>query len=290
MSILSKKKKKLATVSGKDKLGKIKKKNKLEVSSSKTKKKKRKKLKEQEADLLKKKKKKVVVIDEDDLEPDDDDEDPAEVLDTEEGVDESDSDDEVAEQEPTNDLSAVDPGPEIEEVECGFNCGSCTKFVKLDDAIRKDPEWITTQISKKSRSRCPFLFPEEMEVPDSKSVSDLVVRADSKACDHFAFNEDRASEHLTVALDVIRAKLTKDEIDIVSHSVDRIRGLKSEESKYGYQLGEQMRLQFGEHVIKCEVVEFQRKKGAEVIVRPLSKVKGVPNRLQISARKAVAVS
>jgi len=288
MSLISKKKKKLATVSGKDKLGKIKKKNKLEVSSSKTKKKKRKKLKEQEEELLKKgkKKKKVVVIDEDDLDSDEDD--PAEVLDTEEDSEES--EDDADEQEPTNDLSAVDPGPEIEEVECGFNCGSCTKFVKLDDPIRKDPEWITTQISRKSRSRCPFLFPEEMEVPDAKSVSDLVVRADSKACDHFAFNEDRASEHLTIALDVIRAKLNKDEIDIVSHSVDRIRGLKSEENKYGYQLGEQMRLQYGEHVLKCEVVEFQRKKGAEVIVRPLAKVKGVPNRLQISARRAVAVS
>jgi hypothetical protein len=290
MSLISKKKKKLATVSGKDKLGKIKKKNKLEVSSSKTKKKKRKKLKEQEEELLKKgkKKKKVVVIDEDDLDSDEDD--PAEVLDTEEDSEGSESEDDADEQEPTNDLSAVDPGPEIEEVECGFNCGSCTKFVKLDDPIRKDPEWITTQISRKSRSRCPFLFPEEMEVPDAKSVSDLVVRADSKACDHFAFNEDRASEHLTIALDVIRAKLNKDEIDIVSHSVDRIRGLKSEENKYGYQLGEQMRLQYGEHVLKCEVVEFQRKKGAEVIVRPLAKVKGVPNRLQISARRAVAVS
>lgn len=292
-----KKKKKLHAESGKDKLGKVKSKNKLSPSSSKLKKKKKKKRVEQEEVIAKKKKSVVLaapVYDEDDIGEEDDDiahvdDEGDEDIDSDSAVDADDEDDEV----PVHDLGKVDPGPELSEVACGFNCGSCMKFVKIDDPIRKDSEWLTSNLEKKSKLRCPFLFPDEIDVPENKSIHDFVMRADSKACDHFNFNEDRATENLTAVLNIVRAKLDRDEIDVVSHLVDRVRGMKADEDKYGYQLGEQMRIRYktkdGEVTVKCEVIEFQRKKGAEVVVRPMSKVKGVPSRLAISARRAVVV-
>lgn len=294
-----KKKKKPHAVSGKDKLGKVSSKNKLSPSSSKLKKKKKKKRVEQE-EVIAKKKKSVVLpkskYDDDDIGEEDDDivqvDDIDDSDDTEEGDDESSVD--VEDETPVHDLGKVDPGPEVSEVACGFNCGSCNKFVKLDDPIRKDPEWLSSNLEKRSKLRCPFLFPDEIEVPENKSIHDFVMRADSKACDHFHFNEDRATENLTTVLNIVRAKLDRDEIDVVSHLVDRVRGMKADEDKHGYQLGEQMRIRYktlgGDEVtVRCEVIEFQRKKGAEVIVRPLSKIKGVPSRLAISARRAIVV-
>lgn len=291
-----KKKKKTREESTKSKLGKVNSKNKLEVASSKVKKKKKKKRSDQE-EVLEKKLKKAPVsgyADEDDIGDDDpsEDEDIVSVeTEEDEGASAVDTDNDGEEDEV--DLAGIDAGPDVSEVPCGFNCASCTKFVKLDDPIRQDPEWLTEQVSKRAKSRCPYLFPDEIEVPENKNLNDFIVRADSRACDHIHFNEDRAPAHLTTLLKIIRTETAREELDLVAHLVDRIRGLKSEEDKHGYVLGEQMRVRYktkdGEQNIKCEVIEFQRKKGSEVIVRPMVKIKGVPSRLAVPARRAVVV-
>ena len=280
-----KKNKKAKMSSAKEKIAKGKVKAKLSSASSSVKKKKKKKIHEEEEIISKKRKKiapvEVEEVEEDDIDDEDEDfrrvrsvsdsEDDAEDAEDEETSDEDDSDD--SEPEPIHDLSVVDPGPDLNEVSCGYNCGSCTKFVKLDDPIRNDPAWITTQMERKARSRCPFLFPDEIDIAENKSINDYVVCADTKACDQFHFNEDRGSEELAQALNIVR-KLQRDEIDVVSYLVERIRSLKLDEDKYGYKLGERMELRVkvkeGEAMVKCEVVDFQRKKGEEVIVRVMN--------------------
>ena len=39
----------------------------------------------------------------------------------------------------------------------------------------------------------------------------------------------------------------------------------------------------------CEVIDYQRKKGAEVIVRPITNDPGVPRRVAIAARRVVSI-
>lgn len=219
---------------------------------------------------------------------DDEDDDSSDEGDASESEDDGDADEDAG-VDHSCDLSKIDPGPEVTEVPCGFKCGSCTKFVKLDDPLRNNPEWVTRQIEAKASRRCPFLFPEDID-PQGKALSDFVVRADSKACDKFDFNDERASSALLDVLNKARL-MDSDEIDVVAFMVDRIRTQKTSEALYGYTLGERCSVKFKdvERPVKCEVIDFQRKKNAEVIVRPIEKIKGVPSRLSIPARCATAV-
>lgn len=228
-----------------------------------------------------------VVEDDSDSDGDDDEEDDDAPVDSD--SDDDADDDDASEEGNVRDLSKIDPGPEISEVTCGFNCGSCTKFVKLDDPVRGNPEWVTKQIESKASRLCPFLFPEDIDT-QGKPVSDFVVRADSKACDKFDFNDERASQTLLSVLGSVRL-MDSSEIDVLAFSVDRIRTQKTSEALYGYTLGERCAVKCKgiERPVKCEVIDFQRKKNAEVIVRPLEKVKGIPSRLSIPARCAVEV-
>lgn len=306
MAIVSKKKKskvKKSSVSVKDKIGKVKNKAKLDASSSKLKKKKSKKRRELEEELeakSKKSRKRVEVDDEDDVGSDDEDEvlDRASVTEKEDGehtASEASTDDTEDEDDASPvDLSQIDPGPDASEVGCGFNCGSCTKFVKLDDPRRDDPDWLNEQLNRKPKSRCPFLFPDEIEVQESKTVEDYIVRADTRACDHFVFDEDRASPDMQALLVLVRSKTGRNELDVIAHMVERIRNMKIDEDKYGYSIGERVRTAYrnleGDSVtLDCEVIEFQRRKGAEVIVRVIKKVKGCPARLAIAARRGMVV-
>jgi hypothetical protein len=191
-------------------------------------------------------------------------------------------------------LSRIDPGPSVEDVPCGFNCASCAKFVRLDSSKRTDPEWLTMMINKKASSRCPYVFPEEIVPAEGKSLKDYVVRADSTACDKFEFMESRLeNEAEKSALRVIRG-CSPDLVSVFAFEIGRIKVLKTDEDKYGYRLGETVRLNYTtkderQLLLKCEVVDFQRKKGAEVIVRPINPQKGVPAKLAIAARRLVAV-
>jgi hypothetical protein len=304
--MLSKKKngkKKAPSLTAREKLSGKKKKSPLAAAKSSIKKKKKKTLRETEDDIRKKTKKKVVTVvdDDDDVDPDPDDvdldsleSDDDEIENDEEN--DTESDDEEAEEEPEEnevDLSSVDPGPERSEVACGFVCGSCRKFVKIDDPIRQDPEWLSEQNNKKASSRCPFLFPDEVEIQENKKLSDFVMKADTKACDKFALEEEYASDSLQKSLGLMRG-MNRGEIDVLYHSIENIRVLKQDEDKHGYNLGEKMHLlvvdSSGNNVRGLfEVVDFQRKKGAEVIVRCLDKIKGIGKRMSIPARRAVVI-
>lgn len=303
MAIVKKTKKKAST-SIREKLSGKKKKSALAKAKSSVKKKKKKSLKKEEEIVLKKKKNLVIEEDDDVDDVDDVDEDVDEdvddsIDDADESEDDSyvdssevdDSDEESEEQEV--DLTSVDPGPTREEVGCGFHCGSCRKFVAINDPIRNDPEWLTKQNAKKSSNRCPFLFPDEIDIPENKKLSDLVMKADTKACDRFDLDEDHASEALRKSLSIMRA-MPREEIDVLFHCVEHVRSLKSDEDKYGYSLGEQMRLPVkdlpgGEQRVLFEVIGFQRKKNEEVLIRPMVKVKGLGNRHAIPARRTVEV-
>lgn len=301
MSVASKKtkKKKVPAVSIREKLGGKKKKSVLIKSKSSVKKKKKKPLRDEE-ETVAKKKKRAVIEEPDDV--DDVDEDPDEVdidsVDSEDEEeteeDESDVDSSVVDEDEDNivDLSAIDPGPTRVEVGCGFNCGSCRKFVAINDPVRDDPEWLSKQNMKKANNRCPFLFPDELDVPENKKLADLVMKADTKACDRFDLDEDHASEALQKSLSIMR-NMTREEVDVLFHCVESVRGLKADEDKYGYALGEKMYLLCetteGPQRVHFEVIGFQRKKGAEVFVRALTKVKGLGSRQSIPARKMLVV-
>lgn len=190
-------------------------------------------------------------------------------------------------------LSAVDPGPAVTDVPCGFNCGTCSKFVKLDDPRREDPEWLTEMINKKASARCPFAFPEEIVPAEGKSIKDYVVRADSTPCEKFDLMASRLDEQTLSVLSAIRS-CSSDMVSVFAFEINKIKSLKSEEERYGYRLGAVITLPYtlpdGNTVdLKCEVIDFQRKKGAEVIVRPRNQRKGVPAKLAIAARRLVVV-
>ena len=255
---------------------------------------KRKKKSVSEDTSLLKKKKRAANLDEeeeDDIEDEDDvvtnassavdaDEDEEEYDEDEDG--DGDDDLSVAEQ-----IENCDPGPEISEVACGFLCGSCSKFVKIDDPRRQDSQWITAQMEKKVAKRCPFLFPEELDVAEGKSISNYVMRADSPACDKFAISEARATPHLREVLSLVRAHLTPDELTVLQFSISHTRKLKEESVNNGYSIGQKIDVPMMQggipRNVKCEVIDFQRKKGAEVIVRPLVVETGIPKRLSIPA-------
>lgn len=189
-------------------------------------------------------------------------------------------------------IEQCDPGPALNEVPCGFNCGSCSKFVKIDDARRQDSEWLTAQMEKKVAKRCPFLFPEDLDIAAGKSVNDYVMRADSPACDKFSLSELRASTHLRDVLTIVRQHITSDELTVLQFSIEHTRKLKKESVNNGYSLGQHIDVPMivggVPRNVKCEVIDFQRKKGAEVVVRPLAIETGIPKRAAIPALRYTA--
>ena len=207
----------------------------------------------------------------------------------------SDDDDSSDEDELTliEQIQKCDPGPEVTDVECGFNCGSCEKFVPLNDPRREDSEWLTRQLNRKAKTRCPYLFPEELDVAEGKVINDYIMRADTHACEQFRFNERRASTDLASVIELIRSKVHVGELAILQFQIESTRKLKKESASNGYELGEKVPLrlpvQGSEKLVMCEVVDYQRKKGAEVIVRPITNDPGVPRRVAIAARRVASI-
>ena len=209
---------------------------------------------------------------------------------------ESESDDEDGDEDAltlADQIAQCDPGPAVTEVACGFNCSSCDKFVAINDPIRDDSEWLTSQVNKKAKSRCPFLFPDELDIAEDKTINDYVMRADSKACEQFRFNEHRAGEHLRSCIDLIREHIPVDELAILQFQIEQTRKLKKESASNGYELGSKVKLRMivrgVEKLVTFKVIDFQRKKGAEVIVRPITNDEGVPKRMAIPALRVVHV-
>lgn len=221
------------------------------------------------------------------------DEDDDEESDEEGGEDSADDSSDEDELTLIEQIQRCDPGPSVKDVDCGFNCGSCEKFVPLNDPRREDSEWLTRQLNRKAKTRCPYLFPEELDVPEGKTINEYIMRADTPACEQFRFNERRASTELAAVIDAIRSKVRTGELAILQFQIESTRKLKKESASNGYELGEKVPLRLQIHgvekLVTCEVVDYQRKKGAEVIVRPITNDPGVPRRVAIAARRAVSV-
>jgi hypothetical protein len=249
-------------------------------------------------DTEKLKRKKVSIPDEDDVEDEDEDF----VGRASESIDADDGDDEGYEEDDNegaelihviDQLAKCDPGPAVTaDTPCGFNCGSCDKFVPLNDPRREDSEWLTAQLNRKAATRCPFLFPEELEIAEGKTINDYVMRADTKACDKFRFNENRAGEQLKLVIDTMRKYITADELQILQFQIEQTRKLKAVSADNGYSLGERVQLNIPvkgiPKLITCEVIDFQRKKGAEVVVRPITHHEGLAKRYAMPARRITA--
>jgi hypothetical protein len=247
----------------------------------------------EETEVLKRKRNSKVADDEDEDIEDEDEDTVAGISDAVDADDEDGDEDEHDESEDDDDaltladqIAQCDPGPAVTEVDCGFNCGSCDKFVAINP-LRENSEWLTTQVNKKAKSRCPFLFPDELDIADDKSINDYVMRADSKACDQFRFNENRGSEHIRTCLDLIREHIPNEELAILQFQIEQTRKIKKESASNGYSLGSKVQLRMDvrgvERLVTFKVIDFQRKKGAEVIVRPITAEPGVPSRVAIPA-------
>jgi len=133
-------------------------------------------------------------------------------------------------------LADVDPGPGLDDVPYGNNCGSCAKFLALNDPRRDDPEFMDRYVAFDSL-KCPAAFPELiLEKRKHMDVESVVRRANSPACTKFAFSRERASDDLVAVMDGL-ARLTRDELEVVAVSMDSLRKAKAVEERFGYRIG-----------------------------------------------------
>ncbi len=133
-------------------------------------------------------------------------------------------------------LADVDPGPGVDDVPYGNNCGSCSKFLALNDPRRDDPEFMDRYVAFDSL-KCPAAFPELiLEKRKHMDVESVVRRADSPACTKFSFSRERASDDLVSVMDGL-ARLTRDELEVVAVSMDSLRKAKAVEERFGYRIG-----------------------------------------------------
>jgi hypothetical protein len=160
------------------------------------------------------------------------------------------------------DITKIDPGPEVEDVPCGFNCGSCTHFLKLDDPRRDDPQAMEDYL--RLSSSCPVAFPELVKLK-GKDINDVVARANTTACAKFKLNVKRTSPKLRQTMEAIRS-LEKGEFDIIVANMDRISKEKAQESRYGCRIGEVIKTRVNgiEEVVDAKVTGFQ---GKSVVAR-----------------------
>lgn len=155
------------------------------------------------------------------------------------------------------DLSKIDPGPEIADVPCGFNCGSCSHFIKLDDPRRDDPQFMEDYL--RLSSSCPVAILELVKLK-GKDVNEVLAKANSTACPKFKLNPKRASTNLKAVIEAVRC-LEKGEFDILASNMDKIARDKSMEGRYGCRIGEviKTRLQGFDHPVDAKVTGFQGK-------------------------------
>lgn len=181
------------------------------------------------------------------------------------------------------DWRRVDPGPEVRDVGFALTCGSCTKFVALNDPRRRNPAQMDAWLQK---PHCPRLVLEDIRVPVGRQAEDCVPRADMRACDRYVLNKAVAALSTDNFLGVLEdlAKLPRQEIDVMAVLLQRIYRRKTYEEKCGYSIGERLVVPYQSRKISVEVVGFQRRRGAEVLVQG---VEAKSTRFAIPARTIV---
>lgn len=180
----------------------------------------------------------------------------------------------------------IDPGPDPKTVPFGLNCGSCKKFVKLDDPRRDDPEWLLAMSKKKDR--CPLMFATEdydLTTISTEELSKYIATADRPECEKFVVNDAKCSPELIEVITKAREALTLDELLVFNFMATGIEKLKASERRHGYRIGETVEVYEGDKTYKSKVIDFQRRSHMEVIVQTLNRP-GKQVKMCIPARRA----
>lgn len=161
------------------------------------------------------------------------------------------------------DTTHLDPGPPASDVPFGYNCGSCSKFLALNDARRDDPEFMETYLA--SAQHCPLAVIQVMRIKGDKTPDELVRRANNSACGKFKIDNKRATPEFIELLAAVRGT-TRGEFDVITSQLDTIHREKTLEDRYGYRLGEiiKTRLAGVEGPVSARVVGF---KGKNVVIQ-----------------------
>jgi hypothetical protein len=170
--------------------------------------------------------------------------------------------------------AGVDPGPAIDDVPFGSNCGSCVKFLAINDVRRDDPEFMTKYLTYVNQ-QCPACLPElalqkerARTRNDKLTLADVVRKADSPACTKFVYNHERASENLVEVMNRL-SRLHPGEFNVVASSMDELKRIKSVEERFGYRLNETIPVQVRGRRVDGVIVGFdvpQRKLHVEVML------------------------
>ena len=160
------------------------------------------------------------------------------------------------------DLTFFDPGPGKDEVDFGFNCGCCSKFVRWDDPLRSDPYFMASTVQ---RDHCPRLTLHEQPIPRSFPLEEFIPQADQAGCDAFALDADRAPAAVATIVEQLDG-LSFDELSVVGYEVYRAFLAKKHGERFGYELGAEFSVRKAGRPIMVRVIGFQRKSGEEVIV------------------------
>lgn len=168
----------------------------------------------------------------------------------------------------------IDPGPGIDDVPFGSNCGSCIKFLAINDVRRDDPAYMTKYLTYINQ-QCPACLPEVALAKErararnhKPTLADVVRKADSPACSKFVYNHERASTDLVEVMNRI-SRLHPGEFNVVASSMDDLKRIKSVEEKFGYRMGDSVPVQVRGRRMDGIVVGFdvpQRKLHLEVVL------------------------
>lgn len=165
--------------------------------------------------------------------------------------------DEHAESPALVDVSKLNPGPDAADVPFGFNCGSCSKFLALNDPRRDDPEFMEGYLS--SSQHCPAAVIELVRAKN-KTPDEIVRRANDTACNKFKIATKRATSEFIELLSTVRS-VTKGEFDVLTSQLDTIQREKALEEKYGYKLGDSVKTHVPgvDGVVNARVIGFKGK-------------------------------
>jgi len=170
--------------------------------------------------------------------------------------------------------AGVDPGPAIDDVPFGSNCGSCVKFLAINDIRRDDPEYMAKYLAHVNQ-QCPACLPEltlqkerARRRNNTLTLVDVVRKADSPACTKFVYNHERASANLVEVMNRL-SRLHPGEFHVVASSMDELKRIKSVEERFGYRMGDTVPVQVRGRRMDGLVVGFdvpQRKLHLEVVL------------------------
>ena len=180
------------------------------------------------------------------------------------------------------DITKIDPGPEVEDVPCGFNCGSCSHFLKLNDPRRDDPQFMEDYL--RLSSSCPVAILELVKLK-GRDINDVVARANTTACTKFKLNMNRTSPDFRRVLESVRS-LDKGEFDILVANMDKISREKAMEGRYGCKIGELIRTKVSgiDGTVQAKVTGFS---GKSIVARVIHQGRAYTVKLPIIEAKLV---